>query len=137
MTEAQRAHFRLLSSTPRERIHTHERSFVDRQHGKKIGAVPAVLVEEVRGMILNDGKSRMAVCRELAMGDRLYARILRTIQQQWDVVERRRIISELIAKGVPERRVASIIGISRTAVQKHKRALKRAADRHLADIPKL
>lgn len=94
MTEAQRAAFRILCSTPRERVHTHHHKPLPvRIQGKHLGEVPDGLIDEVK-RLADTGASREAICRELRMGDRLYRRIRSIIAERTAVKNKRQLQGE-------------------------------------------
>lgn len=141
MTEAQRAAFRILCSTPRERVHTHSaRPFAERKQGARVGRIPDELVAEVKALQLQ-GLCQRDILQRLTMGDKLYRRINRILDERTSVEERRQQIRHLLRIGTTERRIAAIVGLSRTTIQKHKRKIEtedaRAADSRYANIPVL
>lgn len=78
MTAAMQAHLRLLERTPRERIHTHIRSYRDRMQGQRLGKVPIALLQEVKAL-RDEGLPMTKIMRDLKMGEKLYKRIERLI----------------------------------------------------------
>ncbi len=79
MNPAIAAHIRLLESTPRERIHTHHRAFIERRQGVRVGTVPQYLIDDTIRLMAAK-KTRKEILDELGIGERLYYRIARIIR---------------------------------------------------------
>jgi DNA-binding NarL/FixJ family response regulator len=72
MNEAIAAHIRILESTPRERVHTHEQRYVEVPDYVKLQRAPRPLSLEKQKKImalLANGKTQREVSRELGMAE--------------------------------------------------------------------
>lgn len=117
------AAFRLYCTTPREMIRTHHsRIAPEREQGRRIGdKIPEDLIAEVHALNLR-GLGQTEIIKRLTMGKHLYDRIRRTLAHRTTKEQRRAQIKEMLERGITERRIAVIVGISRTDVQNYKRA---------------
>lgn len=80
LSDALRAHQRLVEFFLRDRITTHRHEpLPERIQGRHLGEVPEGLIEEVK-RLREAGESRESICRSLRMGDRLFRRIKDIIQ---------------------------------------------------------
>lgn len=126
MTPALKAHLRLLASTPSDRIHTHHRKpALERKQGLHVGgAIPRELIEDV-WKELKAGRRKNEILAELRMGHQLFDKIHAMLLERLDAKARQEEIERLSNSGVPERRIAFAVGVSRTTVQNHLRAARR------------
>lgn len=72
MNEAIAAHIRILESTPRERVHTHERRYAEMPEYVQLQHAPRPLSVEKQKKImalLATGKTQREVSRELGMAE--------------------------------------------------------------------
>lgn len=129
------AAFNLYINTPQDRIHTHQKMFLTREQGQRVGVIPPEMVADVKGM-LDQGHSGRQIKISLKMGDRLFEKIHRRIQATMTVEERRSQIKQLSERNISSRRMVSITGLSRTTIQKYMRVIRAADDRY-KDIPTL
>jgi DNA-binding NarL/FixJ family response regulator len=116
------AAFRLYISTPAERIRTHYRAPLnERAQGKQVGEkIPEDLIAEVDALHTK-GAKQAEIYKHLRIGRHLYDRIRHILARRASKAERSTQILDMLKRGVSERTIAAVIGVSRTTVQNHKR----------------